>query len=207
MGTLSVTIGIGLDGGFVDWATDHWPTPDELVDDMVALRHFTLVDQMTAGRLGSPHSIEVARPKLVVCDPAADEDGPGMIGRRSALRLLRAWHRTHFIHVAGGAALAGLALESDAVGEIDATVYPVTGGPHLAWNGTGPVFRRLSVVPHEDGRVMTTWRRTAPRRRAVRPAPRGEPPATPRPRTPGGCRPPSPGSTRQWRRAPPPRSS
>lgn len=159
-GTVSVTVDLGLDGGFVEWSSSRWPAPDDLADDMVALRHCTLVEHAAGGRLRGAGAWSRTPSRLVVCDPTADADAVGVLGRRSAVHFLRAAHRGAFIHVSGGIALTRLALEADVVGEIDATLYPEVGGTPLTWNGVAPTFERLSASNRNDGRVVTAWRRS-----------------------------------------------
>ena len=48
LGAISLTIGVGVDGGFIDWAVEkegRWPRPEELHDELLEFRDATLVDQ------------------------------------------------------------------------------------------------------------------------------------------------------------------
>ncbi len=160
-GAISLTIGLGLDGGFIDWGSensDRWPRPDELERAILNLRGATLVDQATYDRLAvgeaenDPHAIRR-------CNPNEEKSVDQVLGKQDISMLLRAASYRQFVHVAGGAALTQLALASGLVNELDVTIYPIAGREPLALQTPAADYCRLQSFLHDDGRVKTVWRR------------------------------------------------
>lgn len=161
LGTLSLSIGLGLDGSWVDLADQtvrgRWPQPPEMSPIARSFRPATIVDRQLNALLLEQRTVDEVEGRLIVADVTTDRHDGDVLGM---FRLQRMLFRANlgFVHVAGGSALTAFALQTRLVTELDITIYPVIGGKTPVFQPGIDGFRRLSFMAHEDGRITSVWR-------------------------------------------------
>jgi len=164
LGALSCTIGLGLDGTWIDIAKRGspnrplWPTPSELTMVARDYRDANFVDEAMLSFLRKDLESGCASQNMIVADVSTPEDRDDVVGSDHLARLLQAANSS-FVHVSGSLPLTEFALATGLMRELDVTLYPVVGGERWSVGPTWCTYRRLHVEAHEDGRVTTVWRR------------------------------------------------
>lgn len=160
---ISLSIGIGLDGGWVDWfggsMAKAWPAPPELHEIDVANRHLTIVDKPTYEALGHQQQPEKAFQGgygLVV--PNDVPLGDCLLHEENLGRLLTAC-ASRFVHIAGASSLTEAALRSGLIDELDVTIYPVLGSGEAISCNVRQRYKQLHLKKLDDGRIKSVWSR------------------------------------------------
>lgn len=162
-GRISLSIGIGLDGGWVDWfggsMAKNWPAPPELHEIDIANRHLTIVDKSTYEALGhKQHPEKASRGGFGLVVPDVETLRECLLHEKQ-LRSLLTRCSSRFVHIAGGMSLAKAALQSGLVDELDVTMYPVLGDGQVLAAGVRGSYKQLHLRGLDDGRIKSVWSR------------------------------------------------
>lgn len=158
-----MSIGIGLDGGWVDWfgggMAKAWPAPPELHEIDIANRHLTIVDKPTYKALGhQQHPEKAIQGGYGLVLPNEVPIGDCLLHEGELGGLLAACG-SRFVHIAGSLPLTEAALRSGLVDELDVTIYPILGSGQAILCDARESYKQLHLSGLDDGRIKSVWSR------------------------------------------------